>query len=289
MTESTKKNTETRCCRQEVQVDPRAVIHPSAELDSGVQVGPFSVIGEGSKIGKNTIIGPHVVIGEWTDIGQDSHIFQFASIGAPPQDLGYKNEPTKTIIGDRNVIREFVTIHRGTIKDKAKTVIGNDNLLMNYVHIAHDCTVGSNIIMANNATLAGHVTIEDHAIVGGLVAVHQHVNIGAYCIIGGASAVSKDIPPYVMAVGNRAHVYGLNRVGIKRHGFKSSELDDIKRSYHILFKSSLRLGEAVTKLKAELPDSIHAKRFLDFIEDSKRGIARERSTVKLEHHDQIED
>jgi UDP-N-acetylglucosamine acyltransferase len=281
----------TRAVSEEdkVQVDPRAVVHPSAELCAGVTVGPFSVIGEGSKIGKNTIIGPHVVIGEWTSIGRDSRIFQFASIGAPPQDLGYKNEPTETIIGDRNVIREFVTIHRGTIKDKQKTIIGNDNLLMNYVHVAHDCTVGSNIIMANNATLAGHVTIEDHAIVGGLVAVHQHVNIGAYCIIGGASAVSKDIPPYVMAVGNRAHVYGLNRVGIKRHGFTGSELDDIKRSYHILFKSSLRLNEAVTKLKTELPTSVHAKRFLKFIEGSTRGIARERSTVKLDHHDHIEE
>ena len=289
MTKSATKNIDTRMSRQDVQVDPRAVIHPSAELASGVQVGPFSVVGEGSKIGKNTIIGPHVVIDEWTSIGEDCHLFQFASVGAPPQDIGYKNEPTKTIIGDRNVIREFVTIHRGTIKDKGKTVIGHDNLLMNYVHIAHDCTVGSNLIMANNATLAGHVTIEDHAIVGGLVAVHQHVNIGAYCIIGGASAVSKDIPPYVMAVGNRAHVYGLNRVGIKRHGFKSSELDDIKRAYHILFKSSLRLGEAVEKLKEELPNSVHAKRFLEFIENSKRGIARERTTVKHEHHDQMED
>ncbi|MBI5599421.1 MAG: acyl-ACP--UDP-N-acetylglucosamine O-acyltransferase [Deltaproteobacteria bacterium] len=267
-------------------IDPTAVVHPTAELDSGVTVGPYSVIGEGARIGKNSWIGPHVVVGEWTTVGGNCRIYQFASVGAPPQDRAYKGEPTETIIGDNNVIREFVTIHRGTMKDRQRTVCGSDNLLMNYVHVAHDCTVGNNVIMANSATLAGHVTIEDFAIVGGLVAVHQHVKIGAYCIIGGASAVSKDIPPYVMAVGNRARLYGLNWTGLKRHGFSRDEMEEIKRSYHILFRSSLTLKEAVKRLKGELAGSVHAQRFLRFIENSKRGIARERTAKKHESHEE---
>ncbi len=279
MSEEAKKKT------PEVRIDPTAIVHPSAELDIGVEIGPYSIVGEGVRIGKNTWVGPHVVIGERTTIGRDSRVYQFASVGAPPQDLAYKGEETETIIGDGNIIREFVTIHRGTLKDKGRTICGDNNLFMNYVHVAHDCTVGNNVIMANAATLAGHVTIEDHAIVGGLVAVHQHVRIGAYCIIGGASAVSKDIPPYVMAVGNRAHLYGLNRVGLRRHGFSREEVEEIKKAYQILFKSSLRLREAVEKLGRELPGSRHAVRFIEFIERSKRGIARERAAKR---YDQLE-
>lgn len=265
-----------------VRIDPAAVVHPTAEIDSGVNVGPYSIVGTGVKIGKDSQIGPHVVVDDLTTIGSNCRIYQFASIGAPPQDLAYGNEPTETVIGDNNVIREFVTIHRGTVKDKYRTVCGSNNLFMNYVHIAHDCTVGDNVIMANNATLAGHVTIEDFAIVGGLVAIHQHVRIGAYCIIGGASAVSKDIPPYVMAVGNRAHIYGLNRVGLKRHGLSKDEIEEIRRLYAVLFRSSLTLREAVERLKREFAGSSHAERFLRFIENSKRGIARERIAVRHE-------
>jgi UDP-N-acetylglucosamine acyltransferase len=264
----------------EVKIDPTAFVHPTAELDHGVEVGPYSVIGEGVRIGRNTSIGSHVVIDKWTTIGRDCSIFQFVSIGAAPQDLGYKGEKTEVIIGDNNVIREFVTIHRATTKEKRKTVCGSNNLFMNYVHIAHDCDLGDHIIMANSATLAGHVSIDGHAIVGGLVAVHQHVRIGAYCIIGGASAVSKDIPPYVMAVGNRARVYGLNAVGIKRQGFPKKELDEIKKAYQIIFRSSLKLTDAMETLKKELPDSRHAQRFMDFIKGSKRGIARVRTKRK---------
>lgn len=270
----------------DVKIDKTAIVHPTVEIDGGVAIGPYSVIGEGSKIGKDTVIGPHVVIGEHTKIGEKCRIFQFASVGAEPQDLGYKGEPTETIIGSNNVIREFVTIHRGTMKDKKKTVCGDNNLLMNYVHIAHDCTLGSNIIMANAATLAGHVTIGDNAILGGLVAVHQHVNIGAYCMIGGASAVSKDILPYVMAVGNRAHVYGLNKVGLRRQGFSKDEMEEIKRCYHILFKSSLALKDAVSAIRSEFPASTHAARFVELIERSRRGIARERIA---KHGDGVED
>ena len=273
--------------KEEINIDPTAIVHPTAEIEEGVKIGPYSIVGRGVRIGKNTSISPHVVIEDLTTIGKDCRIHQFASIGAPPQDIAYRGEPTETVIGDNNIIREFVTIHRGTIKDKRKTVCGNNNLFMNYVHIAHDCSIGSNVIMANNATLAGHVAIDDFAIVGGLVAVHQHVRIGAYCIIGGASAISKDIPPYVMAVGNRAHLYGLNKVGLKRHGFSADEIEEIKKSYTILFKSSLTLKAAVEKLKGELPDSAPAKRFLDFIENSERGIARERIIKRHESHEEL--
>lgn len=265
---------------KEVRIDPTASVHPTAELDTGVEIGPFTVIGEGVKIGANTKIASHVVIDRWTTIGKNNQIFQFVSIGAPPQDLGYKGEKTETIIGDNNVLREFVTVHRATTKDRLKTECGSNNLFMNYVHIAHDCRLGDNIIMANSATLGGHVTIDNNAIVGGLVAVHQHVRIGAYCIIGGASAVSKDIPPYVMAVGNRASVYRLNSVGIRRQGFSREEIDEIKRSYKIVFRSALSTSAAIERLKEEMPASRHAKRFADFLTGSKRGIARERTKRK---------
>ena len=270
----------------QTRIHPTAAIHPGAQIDTGVEIGPYTVIAEDVRIGKNTKIGPHVVIDRWTTIGANCNIFQFTSIGAPPQDLGYKGEKTEVIIGDNNVIREFVTIHRATTKQQRKTVCGSNNLFMNYVHIAHDCSLGDNIIMANSATLAGHVSIADHAIVGGLVAIHQHVRIGAYCIIGGATAVSKDIPPYVLAVGNRAKLYGLNSVGLRRQGFTRAELEEIKRSYNIIFRSSLTLSEAIERLKTEMPDSPHAKRFVDFITASKRGLARERSKRKSDVHEE---
>ncbi len=271
---------------KEVDIHPTALVHPTAELDSGVEVGPYSVIGEDVKIGRDTRIGPHVTVDKWTTIGSENEIFQFCSIGAPPQDLGYKGEKTELIIGDNNVIREFVTMHRATTKEQGITRCGSNNLFMNYVHVAHDCRVGDHIIMANAATLAGHVDIDDHAIVGGLVAVHQHVRIGAYCIIGGASAVSKDVPPYVMAVGNRAKLYRLNSVGLRRSGFSNEEISDIKKAYKILFMSSLTLKEATARLAGEMPDSVHAKTFLDFIKESHRGLVRVKTKKKGEHHDE---
>ncbi len=269
-----------------VLIHPTAVVHPTAELDHNVEIGPYTVIGESVNIGANTKIGSHAVIDKWTTIGKDCHIFQFVSIGAPPQDLGYQGEKTEVILGDNNVIREFVTIHRATTKERLQTVCGSNNLFMNYVHIAHDCSLGDNIIMANNATLAGHVTIDEHAIVGGIVAVHQHVRIGAYCIIGGASAVSMDIPPYVLAVGNRATVRSLNMIGIQRKGFTPEDIKEIKRCYAILFKSSIPRQEAVEVMKSEMPDSAHAKRFLDAIEYSERGIARLRHKKKSDTQDE---
>ncbi|MCK4847081.1 MAG: acyl-ACP--UDP-N-acetylglucosamine O-acyltransferase [Deltaproteobacteria bacterium] len=259
------------------KIHSTAIIDESAKLGNGVSVGPYTVIGKDVVIGDDTTIAPHVVIGDRATIGSKCRIFQFASVGAPPQDMAYNGEETSTVIGDKNTIREFVTIHAGTVKDKAQTTIGDNNLFMNYVHVAHDCIVGSNIVMANNATLAGHVHIDDHAIVGGLVAVHQFVHIGAYCIIGGASAVSKDIPPYVMAVGNRATLHGLNRIGLKRKGFSKEALNDIKEAYNILFHSSLTIKEATERLKTDFADSLEVGRFIDFIANSTRGMAREKT------------
>ncbi|MBI5970118.1 MAG: acyl-ACP--UDP-N-acetylglucosamine O-acyltransferase [Deltaproteobacteria bacterium] len=270
----------------EATIAPTACIHPTAELDAGVEIGPFCVIGPEVNIGKGTSIGAHTVVEKWTTIGSACRISQFVSIGAAPQDVGYKGEKTEVIIGDGNIVREFVTVHRATTKEMRKTVIGSGNLLMNYVHVAHDCVLGDNIIMANSATLAGHVSIDSNAIVGGLVAIHQHVRIGAFCIIGGASAVSKDIPPYVMAVGNRAKLYRLNSVGLRRQGFTKQDLDEIKTAYNIIFRSSLRLSDALKKLKQELPNSAHAKRFSDFIGGSKRGIARLKTRRTVEGHEE---
>ena len=256
-------------------IHPTAIIHSGAEIDEGVEIGPYSVIGRDVKIGKGTIIGSHVVADGWTKIGTECRVHQFTSIGAPPQDVTYKGEKTEVIIGNNNVIREFVTIHRGTVKGGGQTVIGDKNFLMAYVHIAHDCKIGNNVIMANTATLAGHVRIEDHAIIGGLVAIHQFVNVGAYSIIGGASAITHDVPPYVMAVGNRAKLYGLNKVGLRRHGFSREEIDTLKKAYNILFRSGLALTDAVGKLEEEMKHSIHAAKLVEFIKGSKRGITRE--------------
>lgn len=257
------------------KIHPTAIIHQGAQIDEGVEIGAYSVIGKDVSIGKGTAVGSHVVIDGWTKIGAGCHIHQFSSVGAPPQDLTYKNEKTEVIIGNNNVIREFVTIHRGTVKGGGKTIIGDKNFLMAYVHIAHDCKIGNNVIMANAATLAGHVTIEDYAIIGGMVAVHQFANIGAYSIIGGASAITHDVPPYVMAVGNRAKLYGLNKVGLRRQGFSREETDNLKKAYNILFRSGLTMKDAVHKVQEEIGHSTNVAHLVEFIKVSKRGITRE--------------
>jgi UDP-N-acetylglucosamine acyltransferase len=257
-------------------IHPTAVIQSGAEIGEGVEIGPYSVIGKDVTIGKGTMVGPHVVIDGWTSIGHGCKIYQFASIGAPPQDITYKGEKTEVIIGDNNVIREFVTIHRATTKADKKTIIGNNNIFLAYVHIAHDCKIGNNVIMANAATLAGHVAIEDYAYIGGLVAIHQFARVGAYAIIGGASAVTHDIPPYVMAVGNRAKLYGLNKVGLRRQGFSREDMESLKKAYNILFRSSLTLKDAVVKLEDEARHSTRLAHLIEFIKASKRGITREK-------------
>ena len=214
-----------------------AIIDSQAELELGVEVGPYSIIGPQVKIGRNTKIGPHVVIDGWTHIGEGCTIFQFASIGALPQDLKYKGEESWVIMGNNNTIREFVTINRGTSWSQGKTTIGNNNFFMAYSHVAHDCNIGNHVILANAATLAGHIAIEDYAIVGGLVGVHQFVRLGCHSIIGGGSGVNKDVPPYMMANGQRAKLYGLNTTGLQRHHFSEEALTNLKNAYRIIFRS----------------------------------------------------
>jgi len=239
-----------------------------------VEVGPYAVIGEHVSIGKDTKIGSHVIIEGWTTIGERNRIFPFSSIGTAPQDIGYRNEETYLIIGDDNVIRECATVHRATTKEDRKTEIGNKNFLMAYSHVAHDCKLGNNIIMANSVALGGHIVIGDHAILGGIVAIHQFVRIGPYAIIGGASAVSLDIPPYVSASGNRAHLYGLNLIGLKRKGFSEEAIATLKKAYRIIFRSALTQEAAIQKTLDELSGSHEVNVLVDFIRSSKRGITR---------------
>jgi len=251
-----------------------AIIDATAELDSGVEVGPYSIIGPRVRIGKNTRIGPHVVIDGFTEIGEECTIFQFASLGAVPQDLKYRGEESRVIIGSNNTIREFVTINRGTAQAGGETRIGSNNLLMAYCHVAHDCRIGSHVVLANAATLAGHIEMEDHAIVGGLAAVHQFVRLGSYCIIGGCSGVSQDIPPYMMANGQRAQLYGLNIEGLKRHRFPEEAVNNLKKAYRLIFRSGLTVEKALEQLESEIQNSAEVNHLITFIKASKRGIAR---------------
>jgi UDP-N-acetylglucosamine acyltransferase len=257
-----------------MKIHPTAIISPDATLAEGVEVGPYSVIGPDCHIGKNTLIGPHVVIESHTDIGEGCRISQFASLGGAPQDLKYRGEKTRVVIGNHNTIREFVTIHRATAADIGVTLIGDHNLLMAYCHVAHNCTLGDRIVMANGANLGGHVHVEDFAIISGLSGIHQFTRIGAHCIIGGASAVTKDIPPYVIASGNYAKLFGLNLIGLKRRGFSTEAIQALRAAYRIIFRSSLLLSVAIHKVEQEVDDLPEIRKFLDFIRKSERGICR---------------
>ncbi|MCX5828839.1 MAG: acyl-ACP--UDP-N-acetylglucosamine O-acyltransferase [Deltaproteobacteria bacterium] len=257
-----------------MKIHPTAIISSEAHLEEGVEIGPYSIIGPDVTIGKNTIIGPHVVIDSQTDIGEGCRIFQFSSIGAVPQDLKFKGEATRTIIGNYNTIREYVTIHRATSADIGVTIMGDYNLLMAYCHVAHNCKLGNRIVMANAANLAGHIHVEDNAIIGGLTGIHQFTRIGAHCIIGGCSAVAKDVPPFVMASGNIAKLYGLNMVGLKRRNFSVETIQALKQAYRLVFRSSLLLKTAIAKVKTEVADIPEVRQFIDFIQNSQRGICR---------------
>jgi UDP-N-acetylglucosamine acyltransferase len=257
-----------------MNIHPTAIVSPEANLEEGVEIGPYTIIGPDVNIGKNTVIGPHVVIDAHTDIGEGCRIFQFASIGAIPQDLKFKGENTRVIIGNYNTIREFATIHQATSADIGITVIGDRNLLMAYTHVAHNCKLGNHIIMGNAANLAGHIHIEDHAIISGMTGIHQFTRIGAHCFIGGASAVSKDIPPFVLASGNYAKLYGLNIIGLKRRGFKEETIRALKEAYRIIFRSSLLLRVAIEKVKNEVEDLPEIQQLITFIQKSERGICR---------------
>lgn len=251
-----------------------AIVHPDAKIAPGVEIGPYAVIGEHVSLGEGTTVGPHAVIEGWTEIGRDNRIFQFASVGAAPQDLKYHGEKSYLRIGDRNMVREFVTLHRGTESGGGETIIGNDNLFMAYSHVAHDCIVGNRVILANGATLAGHVQVDDFAILGGLSAVHQFTRVGAHVMVSGGSMVAQDIPPYTIAQGDRAKTVGLNLVGLKRRGFSEESLRAIKKAYKIIFRSGLRQEEALQKIAEELSSGPELDLFVDFIKNSQRGVAR---------------
>jgi UDP-N-acetylglucosamine acyltransferase len=256
-------------------IHPTAIIDSKAEISEGVEIGPYSVIEKNVLIGEGTKIGPHVVIREGTYIGKQCQISQFASIGEAPQSIGYKGEKTSLQIGDHNIIREFVTLHRGTIKGGGKTVIGNENFLMAYSHVAHDCQIGNQVVMANGATLAGHILIEDFAIIGGLSAIHQFCRVGTYAIIGGITGVLMDIPPYTKAQGDRAKLFGLNTIGLKRANFSEETLKALKQAYRIIFRSSLTLEKAMKRVvEDEISQTPEVQHFLQFIQCSKRGITR---------------
>lgn len=255
-------------------VDARAVIDPAAELDEDVKVGPFAVIGAGVRIGRGTEVGPHVVIRGSTLIGRDNRIFQFASIGEDPQDKKYAGEETRLEIGDRNQIREFTTIHRGTVQDQSLTLIGSDNLLMAYTHVAHDCRIGDHVIMANAASLGGHVHVGDWAILGGFSIVHQFCRIGAHCFTAMGSAIGKDVPPYLMAGGHPARPHGINSEGLKRRGFSAEQMSTIKRAYKTLYLSGLPLAAAREQIDAAAADDEVLRLMADFLAASGRSIVR---------------
>jgi UDP-N-acetylglucosamine acyltransferase len=256
-------------------IHPTAIVDSKAEMGEGVEIGAYSVVEQDVSIGEGTRIGPHVVIREGTHIGKRCQIFQFASIGEAPQAFFYRGEKTSLFIGDQNVIREFVTLHRGTIKGGGKTVIGNDNFIMAYSHVAHDCQIGNQVVMSNGATLAGHIVIEDYAIIGGLSAIHQFCRVGTHALISGLTGVPLDIPPYMMAAGSRAKLYGLNAVGLKRHRFSEETMKALKIAYRIIFRSGLTLEKAMKKVgEDEISQAREVQHLLQFIQRSKRGISR---------------
>jgi UDP-N-acetylglucosamine acyltransferase len=255
-------------------IHPTAIIQPGARLGENVSVGPYSVIGEHVCVGDKTRIASHVVVEGWTEIGCENTIYQFSSIGAPPQDLHYAGEETRLKIGDRNTIREFTTLNRATTKDRGVTTVGDGNLFMAYSHVAHDCVVHNNVIMANGATLAGHVEVEDASILGGLVAIHQFCRIGCNTMISGGAMVTQDIPPYTVAQGDRARTVGLNLIGLKRRGFAEETIRGIKRAYRLIFRNGLRLEEAIQRIAEEIDSTAELDHFVRFIKESQRGIAR---------------
>jgi UDP-N-acetylglucosamine acyltransferase len=255
-------------------IDPRAVVSPQAQIAADVEIGPFTVIGPDVVIGAGTWIGPHAVINGPTRIGTGNKIFQFASLGDAPQDKKYKGEPTLLEIGDRNVFRESVTVNRGTTHDRGVTHIGNDNLLMAYSHVAHDCRLGDQIVMANCATLGGHVEIGDWVTLGGLSAVHQHTKVGAHCLIAHNAAVTRDVPPYVLAVGRPAVPHSVNAIGLQRRGFTPEQILNIRRAYRLLYRSGLKLNTALEELEKVAETQMEIRPFVEFIKRSERSIVR---------------
>ena len=256
------------------KIHPTAIIDSKAELADDIEISPYAVIGADVKMDSGCWVGPHAVIEGPTTIGKDNRIFQFASVGAEPQDKKYKGEPTTLEIGDRNVIRENVTINRGTVQDIGKTVIGDDNWIMAYVHIAHDCVVGNNTIFANNATLAGHVTIHDYALLGGFTLVHQFCHIGEYAMTGMGTSLGKDLPPYITAYGAPGVPRGFNNEGLKRNGFTAEQRSNVKDAYKLLYRQDQPLSDAISQLQASDDPNIQLMADFCLRSQSGRGIIR---------------
>ncbi len=257
-----------------VTIHATALVERGAELADGVSVGAYAIIGPQVRVGPGTSIGSHTILEGRTEIGAECRIGSHVIIGAPPQDVKYRGEPTRVVIGDRTLVREFATIHRASTGGSGVTNIGSENFLMAYVHVAHDCQLGEGVIMANQASLAGHVEIGRAAVIGGLSGVHQFVRIGEYAFLGACSAVLQDLPPYVKAQGNRAKPFGLNVVGLRRHGFSAEAIHALKQAYHILFASDLNTSQALVQLEQELGGYPEVQRFIDFVKRSQRGISK---------------
>lgn len=254
-------------------IHPTAIIHHNAKIGNNVNIGPFSIIDEGVEIGDNTTIEANVIIRPNTFVGKNNHIFQFCSIGESPQHLGYKNEPTKLIIGDNNIFRESVTLNRGTVEGGGETRIGNNNFFMAYVHIAHDCIIGNHAIFANGVTFGGHSVVEDHVIIGGYALLHQHCRVGQYCIIGGGSGCRQDIAPYIMVSGFPPRSHGLNSRGLSRKGFSEESVATLRKAYKILFRSNNDLKTSLAMLE-DLGESKEVRSLIDFVNNSSRGFIR---------------
>ncbi len=257
-------------------IDGRAIIDPGARIAADVHIGPYAVIGADVEIGEGTRIGPHVVLNGPTRIGRDNHIHPFCSLGGDPQDKKYRGEraETRLEIGDRNTIREYCTMNRGTVQGGGVTRIGDDNWIMAYVHIAHDCIVGSHTVFANGASLAGHVVVEDHAILGGFTLVHQFCRIGAHSFSAFSSTIAKDLPPYVMVSRESARAHGLNREGLKRHGYSQKTIGLLRRAYRILYRENLTVAESLARLRDMIEECPEVERLVDFVSRSTRGIIR---------------
>ena len=257
-------------------IDNRAIITDGAKIASNVKIGPYAVIGNKVEIGEGSWIGSHAVIEGRTKIGKNNQIFQFASIGAIPQDKKYHGEDTVLEIGDGNIFREFCTVHLGTVQGGGITKVGNDNLIMNYVHIAHDCIVGNNVVLSNNASLAGHVIVGDHAIFGGFAKVAQFTKLGAYSFLVANADIGKDILPYVIVAGSvdTAKLYGLNVIGLKRHGFSELTIQDLKTAYNIILRKNLTVTQAIVELENMVQTCVEVQLFIDMLKQSERGILR---------------
>ncbi len=255
-------------------ISKQAIIDDSARLAEGVGVGPFSIIGADVEIGEDTWIGPHVVINGPTRIGKKNKIFQFTSLGEEPQDIGYKGEPTRLEIGDNNIIRESCTMSRGTVHGGGVTRVADNNFIMAYSHIAHDCQVGSHIIFANGASLGGHAVIEDYVTLGGFALIHQFVKVGAYSFCGMGSGVNKDVPPYIIVTGNPADARGLNSIGLKRRGIEPGAIKELKNAYRDIYTSGMKLTEAVEQIQKQQGNCAEVNNFVEFIQNAERSIVR---------------